>query len=88
MYGVTFAVSDPQKGESEAREKAMADAKALAEELARLAGVTLGEVQSVSEVIGSLPSPMPMVERAIGGGGIAPGELEFGTQVQVTFAIQ
>jgi hypothetical protein len=39
-----------------------------------LAGVELGEVLSVSEVIG--------------GSGIAPGELELGIQVQVTLAIQ
>jgi uncharacterized protein YggE len=90
VYGVTFTVSDDSKWQSEAREKAMADAKARAEELARLAEVELGETLSVSEVIGGGTVPMPMVvaERAVGGGGIAPGELELRTQVQVTFAIQ
>jgi uncharacterized protein YggE len=90
MYGVTFTVSDTQKWESEAREKAMTDAQARAGELARLAGVELGEVLSVSEVVGGSPSPMAfaVVERAAGGGGISPGELEFSTQIQVTFAIR
>lgn len=88
VYGVNLTVSDNQKWQNEAREKAMADAKARAEEFARLAGVELGEVLSVSEVIGGA-APM-FVERAMGGGGggMAPGELEMSTQVQVTFAIQ
>ncbi len=90
MYGVTFTVSDAQKWESEAREKAMTNAQARAGELARLAGVELGEVLSVSEVIGGSPSPVAfaVMERAAGGSGIAPGEMEFSTQIQVTFAIR
>ena len=90
MYGVTFTVSDDREWESEAREKAMADAKARAEELAGLAGVELGEVLSVSEVVGGVPVPMPVAEVALGrgGGGIAPGELEFSARIQVTFAIE
>ena len=59
------------------------------EELARLSGVELGEVLSVSEVVGSTPMVMrDEAAMAYGGGGIAPGELEFSTQIQVTFAIQ
>jgi uncharacterized protein YggE len=87
IYGVTFTVSDETKWQSDAREKAMADAKARAQELAGLAGVELGEVLSVSEVVGSAPVPM-MAERAFAAGGIAPGEMELGTQLQVVFAIQ
>jgi uncharacterized protein YggE len=88
VYGVTFTVSDDQKWESEARQKAMADARARAEELASLANVELGEVLSVSEVVGGMPVSMAFAERAMGGGGIAPGELELSTQIQVSFAIQ
>jgi uncharacterized protein YggE len=90
VYGVTFTVSDESTWQSEARARAMADARSRAQELAGLAEVELGEVLSVSEVIGSLPVPVPMmaVERGGGGGGIAPGELELGTQIQVTFAIK
>ena len=87
VYGVTFTVSDRQLWENQAREKAVADAKARAQELAKLAGVEVGQVLSISEVIGSSPVPMA-AERAMGGGGIAPGELDFSTQIQVTFAIQ
>jgi uncharacterized protein YggE len=89
VYGVTFTVSDESKWQGQAREKAMADAKARAGELASLAGLELGEVLSVSEVIGVGSVPMPVaIEIGIGGGGMAPGELEFRTQVQVTFALQ
>jgi uncharacterized protein YggE len=88
VYGVTFTVSDDSKWQSAARKSAVVDAEARAEELAGLTGVTLGEVLSVSEVIGNGPMPIAYAERAMGAGGIAPGELEMSTQVQVTFAIQ
>jgi hypothetical protein len=89
MYGVSFTVADDETWESQAREAAVADARARAEELADLAGVELGAVLSVSEVVGSSPV-FAAREMAAGGmgGGIAPGELEFSTQIQVTFAIQ
>jgi uncharacterized protein len=89
VYGVNLTVSDDQKWQNEAREKAIADAKARAEDFARLTGVGLGQVLSVSEVIGGAVPYATYAERGMGGGGgIAPGELEMSTQVQVTFAIQ
>jgi uncharacterized protein YggE len=88
VYGVTFTVADESTWESQARAEAMADARSRAQELAGLAGVELGDVLTVSEVIGSSSFPTLMAERAMGGGGIAPGELELGTQIQVTFAVQ
>ena len=89
VYGVEFTVDDETKWQSEARAAAVADARARAEELAKLSGVKLGKVLSISEVIGSAVSPVAMAsaERGFGGAGIAPGEMEMGTQVQVTFAI-
>ena len=88
MYGVSFTVSETVEWESEAREKAMADARARAEELAGLAEVTLGEVLSVSEVVGGGSVVVEKeVMAAFGGGVIMPGELEVSTQIQVTFAI-
>ncbi len=89
VYGVTFTVSDESAWESQARAEAMADARSRAQELAGLAEVKLGEVLSVSEVIGGSPVPLlARAEQAAGGGGIAPGELELGTQIEVTFAVQ
>lgn len=89
ISGVSFSIEDTSALEMEAREKAVADAKARAESLAQLSGVELGEVVLVSEVIGG---PVPIVmERAMGGGGgvsIEPGQLEVSMQVQMSFAIE
>lgn len=88
VHGIQFTVSDDKAWQSQARELAVADAKARAGELADLSGVELGQVLSISEVVGGSPVPMPMMAMERGGGGIAPGELELNAQVQVTFAIQ
>jgi uncharacterized protein YggE len=90
--GVSFSVSDPATMESEARAKALANARARAADLAREASVGVGEILVISEVIGQ--QPIPMMERAVaaqdmgGGAAIQPGELETNVQVQVTFAMQ
>ncbi len=91
IYGVSFEASDPSKLQAAAREKAIADARARAESLAQLSGVSVGEVLSISEVIGSY-GPI-LYDRAaaagLGGGApIQPGELEMTVSVQVTFAIK
>jgi uncharacterized protein len=88
VYGVSFTIADETKWQAKARADAVADARARATELAGLSGVELGQVLSISEVVGitSGPVSLKMAERA--GGGIAPGELELSTQIQVTFAIQ
>ena len=88
VHGVSFTVDDESSWQGQAREKAFADAKARAAELADLAGVELGAVQSVSEVIGAWPAAMAPTPETIMSGGFAPGELELSTRVQVTFAIQ
>ena len=89
IYGVNFSVGDTSQLEGDARTAAMADAKARAESLANLAGVTLGEVVSVSELVGG-PGPVAYSARAEAAGGgapIQPGTLEMNLSVQVTYAI-
>jgi uncharacterized protein len=91
VYGVNFSVSDPTKLQGVARANAIADAKARAQDLAGLTGVTLGDVISVSEVIGS---PGPVFAAAVEARSLAapvpiqPGELEVSMSVQVTYAIK
>jgi hypothetical protein len=85
VRGVTFTVEEENTWQGQVREKAMSDAERRANELASLAGVELGQVVSVSEVIGGWPMGIPSGER---GGGMAPGELELSTQVEVVFAVQ
>ena len=54
--GLQFSVDDPEKSRIEARDKAIENAKEKAEALARVAGVKLGRVISVSES-GDQPQP-------------------------------
>jgi uncharacterized protein YggE len=92
---ISFSVENPENYYEQVREKAMADAKAKAKQLADLAGVTLGKATYVSE---SSYNP-PVVTRAAydTAGGIAPaaapttinpGELEVTLDVQVAYAIR
>lgn len=94
IYGVEFALDDPNTVESEARAKAIDDAKAKAAELAELNDVELGQVISVSEVIGNMGffggSFSQTAALAMGGGGgpsIQPGQLSLVMQLQVVYEI-
>ncbi len=91
IYGVNFSVEDTAKLEADARTKAVADAQARAASLAQLNGVQLGDVLTVSEVIGSPAYPMDLSAKGIGGGGstpVQPGELEMSISIQVTYAVK
>jgi uncharacterized protein YggE len=95
IFGVNFSVADPSSFQSQAREEAVANARSKAEELAKLNNVEVGQLISVSEVIGgSNPLFFSGVRSAVaeglggGGGPIAPGELELTVQLQVTYALQ
>lgn len=92
IYGISFSVADPAALEEEARADAMADARVVAGSLAELAGVQLGDIIMISEVIGQPVAPMgggmARMDMAASGPGISPGELSYQLQVQVTFGIQ
>ena len=92
--GIGFSVDDPSVYQEEARQKAMADAKAKAEQMAEVAGVKLGKPTYISES-SYIPSPVmrqdvfkeaaagaPMVETSI-----SPGEMEISVNVQIVYAI-
>lgn len=92
MYGVTFSLSDTAAAESLAREKAVTNANARAEHLAVLVGASLGKVINITEVIGggyAMPYRAGGAADGMGGGGpaIAPGQLEFTVDLQVTYAL-
>lgn len=93
IYGVEFALDDPGVAESDARAAAIEDARAKAEELAQLTGIPLGEIISVSEIVGMgggyYAGNFAEQARAFGGGGtpITPGQLDLVMQLQVIFAI-
>ena len=89
VWGVNFVLEDTNALEGQARGKAMDDAKARAAALAKLNGVTLGEVLTVNE--GNSNGPI-IGGMAMGKGAdstaLNPGEVQFVSQVQVTFAIK
>jgi hypothetical protein len=90
IYGVNFSVEDTARLEADARARAVTDAKARAEELAQLNGVQLGEVLTVSEVVGGAAYPMYRDAVGMGGGGapVQPGELEMSLSIQITYAVK
>lgn len=94
IHGVNFMVEDTAVLEQRARAAAMADARTQAEELAKLAGVGLGDVLTISMSSGG-GYPMPLMEArgaymmadVASVPGISPGQLSVNVQVYVTFAI-
>lgn len=90
IYGVYFSVDDTTALEAQAREKAVADAKNRAETLAKLNGVSVGQVVTISEVIGGSTPVYYSVAKADGLGGVPveAGEFEVSMSVQVTYEIR
>lgn len=90
VYGVTFTREDAEAARRQARSEAVQNARAKAQEYARLNSLTLGEVISVSEVIGgSMPFVGVREAAGYGGGGpdISPGQLEVQVQIQITYEV-
>jgi len=88
--GISFSVDDPSAYYEEAREKAMADAQAKAEQLAELAGVTLGKPTYISEGISYPIYPRDYMYEMAGAAPetpISPGEIEISLTVQVVYTI-
>ena len=87
-------MDDPESARAEARAEAFEKARAKAKEVARLAGVRLGQVVTFSEsVSGEPPIFYPKaLEFGIGGGGgspdTQPGSQEVAVSVNVVFEIK
>ncbi len=95
-----FSVEDPSAYYDEAREKAMADAKAKAEKTAGLAGMKLGEPTYINEsaitpYLGGMgyemmaapmpaPAPAPIIVETPS---ISPGEIEIRVNMQIAYSI-
>ena len=97
IHGVSFALDEPKKLQSEARQTAVTDALTKAKELATLHNAQVGAVVSVSEIVGggggyydSTFAAMEMMYRGGLGGGagaITPGELELSLRLQVVYEL-
>ena len=91
INSISFTVDDPSAYYEEARELAMADAKARAEQLADLGKVKLGRPIYISESGASMPvvrefyagAPVPAAAPTP----ISPGETEIRLSVQVAYSI-
>lgn len=91
INGLTFNVSDQTKLEADARVKAMADAKARAEQLAQAAGVSLDAPLTISEYTSQSPIPYAGDVRLAAEGAPVPvsaGQIQVTMQVSVTYIIK
>jgi uncharacterized protein YggE len=88
--GVGMVVTDPSEAQVEARELAFLDARERAEQLAGLAGATLGEVESLVEGSGT---PYPRFAAQAAGGAakldlvLEPGQTEILSSLTVTWQL-
>lgn len=94
VNSISFDVLDKKAALTEARNKAVEDAKAQAQQLADATGATLGEVQSISQYSSSAPTP---VYEGKGGGGaatmaanvpVATGQMIISVDVSVTWLLK
>ncbi|MHB8188629.1 MAG: SIMPL domain-containing protein [Dermatophilaceae bacterium] len=94
VNGISLDLEDTGALVSSARDKAFADAKAKAEQYAKAAGRSLGDVISISEDV-TTPSPIPMPYAAAGTTAkdlasvpIQPGSQDVSVSVTVVFAMR
>jgi len=95
INNLSFSIDDPSAYYDEAREKAMADAKDKAEQIASLAGMKLGDPTYISEgivtpvsrgAVYGLNAPMPAPAPAPAPS-ISPGEIEISVNIQIAYSI-
>jgi uncharacterized protein YggE len=87
VNGIELRVADPSALQSQARKLAMADARAKADELAALAGVTVTGVASIAESVDDQPRPM-MFATAMKARSMEATPVEAGTsEVRVTVTV-
>ena len=94
VNSIQFDVAEKSEALQEARADAVADARSQAEALAQAAGLTLGEIRSISFI----DSPVyPLFDGKGGGGAVAaeaaavpiqPGQLTFTVSVNVTYELR
>jgi uncharacterized protein YggE len=93
INGISFSVDNPAQAQVQARSLAIADAKAKADQLAKLAGVTLGKPIYIVENMSTPPQPVAFAAKADAAGlapttSINPGSTDVSINVQVAYAIQ
>ena len=95
VQGISFGIDNPEAALAQAREKAYANARAKAEQYAKLANVTLGRVMHIIEGGGIPPMPRPYAEMSAMRGAVSAasptpiqaGEQEVSVTVEVVFGV-
>lgn len=92
LHGISFSVSDPAAAGAQGREQAVKSARGKAEQLAKLAGVTLGPAVAIEESVSAPEAPIEMVQRDVAMAApatpVSPGTQEVRTIVRVTYSIK
>ena len=88
VQSIQFTIDDPKELQSQARVKAMKDARTKAQTLAEEGGVKLGKPVSISESIGSSSPIFFKSDRELSATPIEPGELEVTVTVSVIYNIK
>lgn len=90
LDGVSFGLQEPEAAQDEARRLAVAEARRKAELYAEAAGVTLGQVVSISEAGANRPRPqmMEMASMRADSVPVAAGEVAIEAAVQLVFALE
>jgi uncharacterized protein YggE len=92
IYGVSFSVADPKALENQARDAAVADAHARAEQLAAAAGVSLDVPLSISESYNTV-QPVYAARDMLAGAAaesvpVQGGQIQVNLQVSITYTIK
>lgn len=93
VNSISFTVDEPEAYYGEAREEAMADAEAKAQQLADLGGVKLGKPNYISEYSGYISPPIIYRDFEVSEAlptpttAISPGETEIQLTIQVVYSI-
>jgi uncharacterized protein len=89
IYGLNFGIDDTTKLESEARTKAIENARNRAAELAKILGVKLGDPIIIEEGLSNGALPVDAAYGGKGGGAaqVSEGTLSVSVNLKITFAI-
>ena len=88
LNGISFGLIDPRPALDEARKAAVADARARAEVLAGAAGVSIGDLVSISEGYGYSGGPAPLFKAEAASVPVETGEVSYQATATVTWEIE
>ncbi|MFO7545393.1 MAG: SIMPL domain-containing protein [Trueperaceae bacterium] len=87
--GIQYTLSDPAELQRQAREAAMNDARRKAEELAALAGLSLGAPYAIAESGAAAgPGAQYALREGLGGGSVSAGQLAVRVDVEVRYGVE